>query len=259
MKLLNINVCIKLDNANDIIELISNDEYSIITIQESMRKIDDIVFERYNKSNIIKANTNYKYSFFGPLWIADHHEKDKVISRDFGGFAEQGNEVISTYSIVRAENVFYYKNYSTFTDTTNFRQEDHSRAFQNVILNINDKKLQIINVHGIWTKDKLGDDRTIKQSEVILSYIRDDIPCIVTGDFNLLPNTESIKKLDNKMINLIEKYNIVSTRPTFYDGLDKGDLVCDYIFVNEKVKVNDFKVLTIDASDHLPLILDFDI
>lgn len=259
MKLLNINVCIKLDNANNVIELISNDKYDIVTLQEATRKIEDAVFDKYNKSNIIKSNTDYKYSFFGPLWIANHHEKNNSISQDFGGLIEQGNEVLAKYPMIQSENVFYYKNYSDFTDTTNFRQEDHPRAFENVILNINDKKLQIINVHGIWNKDKIGDERTMNQSEVILSYVRDDIPCIITGDFNLLPNTESINKINKKMTNLIEEYNIQSTRPTFDDGLDRGDLVCDYIFVNEKVRVNDFKVLNSNVSDHLPLILDFDL
>ena len=61
------------------------------------------------------------------------------------------------------------------------------------------------------------------------------------------------------MSNLIDEYNIKTTRPTFNDGLDKGDLVCDYIFVNNKIKVNDFKVLDNNVSDHLPLLLDFDI
>ena len=81
----------------------------------------------------------------------------------------------------------------------------------------------------------------------------------MVGDFNLLVESESIKMFDSKMVNLIYKYKISSTRPNFDDGLDKGNVVCDYIFVNDKVKVNDFKVLITDVSDHLPLILDFDI
>ena len=89
--------------------------------------------------------------------------------------------------------------------------------------------------------------------------IRKDIPVIVVGDFNLLPNTESIKILNNELINLIEKYDIKSTRPNFDDGLDSGNIVCDYIFVNDKIKVNDFKVIKTNISDHLPLLLDFDI
>ena len=59
--------------------------------------------------------------------------------------------------------------------------------------------------------------------------------------------------------NLIEEYNIKSTRPAFDDGLDVGNLVCDYVFVNDKVIVNDFKVINSNISDHLPIILDFDI
>ena len=119
--------------------------------------------------------------------------------------------------------------------------------------------IQIINVHGIWNKDKMGDERTINQSLFILSKIRKDIPVIVVGDFNLLPDSESIKLLDNELINLIKVYDIKSTRPSFDDGLDTGDVVCDYIFVNDKVKVNDFKVINTNISDHLPLVLDFDI
>lgn len=259
MKLLNINICIKLDNVDSIIDLISREDYDIVTLQEVMRKVDNSVFDLYNKDEIIKKNTNYKYSFFGPLWYANHHEKNKIISRNFGGKTEQGNETLSKYPIISSENVFYYKNYTNFTDTTNFREKDHPRAFTNCILNIEGMKLQIINVHGIWNKDKIGDKRTINQSEKIIKYIRNDIPSIVTGDFNLIPDTESITKIGIKMINLIEKYNIQSTRPTFNDSLDKGNIVCDYIFVNEKVKVNNFKVINSNVSDHLPLILDFDI
>ena len=89
----------------------------------------------------------------------------------------------------------------------------------------------------------MGDDRTISQSEFILSKIRKDIPSIVVGDFNLLPETESIHLLDRELTNLIKKYDIKSTRPHFDDGLDRGNLVCDYIFVNDLVKVNHLEVI----------------
>ena len=36
-------------------------------------------------------------------------------------------------------------------------------------------------------------------------------------------------------------------------------MICDYVFVNNKIKVNDFRVVDSDISDHLPIILDFDI
>ena len=259
MKLLDLNLGIKLDNNKDVIELINKEQFDIVAFQEVMRKKDDSVFDRYDSSNVIKANTNFKYSYFGPLWYAKHHIKNNVIKRDFGGMTEQGNEILSRFPIIKADNVFYYKEYLEFSDTTNFRKEDHPRAFIDAILDVEGTKLQIINIHGCWNKDKKDDDRTILQTEKILSHIRYDIPSIVVGDFNLLPNTKSIEMLSKDMINLIEKYDIKSTRPKFDDGLDKGNLVCDYIFVNNKVKVNDFKVINTNISDHLPLTLDFSI
>ena len=55
------------------------------------------------------------------------------------------------------------------------------------------------------------------------------------------------------MKNLIEEYNIKNTR------YGTENMICDYVFVNNKIKVNDFRVVDSDISDHLPIILDFDI
>lgn len=259
MKLLNINVGIAIDNSSEIVELIKKDNYDILTFQEVTRKIESTTYDIYDSSNVIKNNLSYKYSFFGPLWIASYHQKNNVITKDFGGLAEQGNEVVSNYPIIKARNIFYYNDYSSYVDTSNFRKDDHGRAFEEIILEANDRQLQVINIHGIWTEDKLGNERTINQINKILSVVRYDIPSIVAGDFNLLPNSKSIDIISEKMINLIAQYNIKTTRPIFYDGLDKGNLVCDYIFVNDKVKVNDFKVFNCEISDHFPLVLDFEI
>ncbi len=176
-----------------------------------------------------------------------------------GGKAEQGSLIISKFKIKEHYNQFYYNDYKYEYDATYFKEKDWCRSIQNTILEIDGNEIQIINVHGIWNKDKIGDERTINQSEFILSKIRNDIPAIVVGDFNLLPNTDSIKMLNNKLTNLIDKYNIKSTRPNFDDGLDKGNMVCDYIFVNDKVIVKNLMVFESNISDYLPLLLDFDI
>ena len=259
MKLFNLNIGIKIDNNSGVIDLINNDKYDIVTLQESMRKIDDCVKLKYDSCNEIKKQTNYKNDFYGALWFAKQHIKNGNVEKDFGGLVEQGNQLLTNFLIVKSRNVFYYLKYSKFEDVTNFRKDDHPRAFVDVILKIKDKQLQIINIHGCWNKDKTGNERTLMQTQAILDNVRFDIPSIVVGDFNLLPDTKEIKLLSEKMDNLIEKFNIKSTRPDFDDGLDKGNMVCDYIFINDKVKVNDFKVLNSDVSDHMPLVLDFDI
>lgn len=259
MKLLDLNIGIKLDNNNQVIEFIKKENADICTFQEAMNGIDDTCYANFKSKNKITEIENYKYNAFAPLFVASGITKNNVVVRDFGGKAEQGSLIISKHNIKEHYNEFYYNEYKYSYDATHFKESDWCRSIQNAILEVDGKELQIINVHGIWNKDKIGDDRTIKQSKFILDKIRKDIPVIVVGDFNLLPNTESIELLNNELVNLIDKYNIKSTRPNFDDGLDKGNMVCDYIFVNDKVKVNDFKVIESNISDHLPLILDFDI
>lgn len=61
------------------------------------------------------------------------------------------------------------------------------------------------------------------------------------------------------MVKCSREVYIKSARLNFDDDLDTDNIVCDYIFVNDKVKVKDLKVINIDISDHLPLLLDFNI
>ena len=262
MRLVDLNVSIKLHNNEKVIDFLKNTKSDIVTLQEVMRGIEETVYDRYNNSKIIKESLKdtHHHSFFGPLWVADKHIKNGTITKDFGGMAEQGNEIISKYPIIEASNQFFYKKYQIFRDTTDFRKTDHARAVIVAILEINNQKLRLLNIHGIWNEGKIGDERTIKECEYLLSLIEDNtIPSIIVGDFNLDPQSKSIKILNKKLTNLIEKYNIKSTRPTVKDGLDVGNSVDDYIFVNDKIKVNNFEVKQTDASDHYPLILDFEI
>lgn len=263
MKLVDLNICIKMNNTKKVIEFLENINCDIIALQEVTRPLTNTVFEQYkSKLDIDKELCeNYPHEFFGPLWIANGIIKNKQLSRDFGGLVEQGNQIISKFKIESGENVFYQGNYTYGFDATHFRTEDHARAALITQLNIsNGKLLQIINIHGIWNKDRLGDERTINQSKFLIeAALEKNIPTIILGDFNLIPDSESIKLMDSHFINLIKEYGIKSTRPTFDDGLDRGDMVVDYIFVNNQIKVNDFKVVNTDISDHLPLILDFEI
>lgn len=261
MKLVDLNVCIKLDNTKEVIEFLKSNESDVTTLQEVTRHFEDSAFEEYKiKYHIEKALPEFKYNFFGPLFYANCIEKDGQVNKDFGGYIEQGNQTLSKHPIIEASNNFYYNNYTYGFDATNFRTDDLCRAVQIGTIDINGKLVRIINVHGIWNKDRIGNERTIHQSNFIIkTALEKDLPTIIVGDFNLSPESESIKLINEKFTNLINVYNIKSTRPSFDDGLDVGNNVVDYIFVNDKIKVNDFKVPNVDVSDHLPLLLDFDI
>lgn len=123
----------------------------------------------------------------------------------------------------------------------------------------------IVNVHGIsQPSDKLDSPGRIKQSEAIIDYLNDrrDIPQIVCGDFNLLPSAESVVMFEELGYhNLIKDYRIPTTRNELAWARypDNKQLFADYVFASNLVKVNQFTVPDILISDHLPMIIDFDL
>ncbi|MCL2228615.1 MAG: endonuclease/exonuclease/phosphatase family protein [Firmicutes bacterium] len=251
MKLLCLNICIKMDNTQGVIDLIGKGDYDIVVLQETLFAHDDNVLKKYRSKNDIESALSKKYPYvaFAPLWGAKKIVCEGKPDRDFGGFVEQGNLILSKHKILSHKNQFYYSDYNgnggEAWDATYFKRDDHGRAIQNVVLEVEGQKVQLINLHGIWNAGQMGDARTLKQCQFILDNLEKDMPVIVAGDFNLVPKSESIQLLNKHLTNLISENKVVSTRP------DEGTTV-DYIFVRG-INVKSFKVLKNDISDHLPL------
>ena len=135
----------------------------------------------------------------------------------------------------------------------------HKRVIQTVRISHEGKPLAISHVHGLWNgQGKTDTPERISQSENIKRHISGfDHPLILAGDFNLLPETQSLAVVSKGMRNLIEENKITSTRSKLYAKHEKPVLFADYIFTTPEVLVKDFKVLPDVVSDHLPLMLDF--
>ncbi len=134
---------------------------------------------------------------------------------------------------------------------------NHARNIQYITLLIDNKPVTIVNFHGLWNgKGKTDTEDRLNQSRNILKFIESlNGECLLCGDFNLLPETESIKIIESgKLRNLIKENGIKSTRSSFYIKPDKH---ADYIFTSNGIKVDNFKVLQYEVSDHLPLLLEF--
>jgi len=134
---------------------------------------------------------------------------------------------------------------------------------------INEKKLTIGCIHGKpLPGSKLDTPERIKQSNLIVERFKNiDGPKIIGGDFNLDINTESLKIIERAGYkNLIKEFGIKNTRnklswDQFPEEVEKNgkQYFADYCFVTPDVNVMDFDVPQLEASDHEPQILDFEI
>jgi len=133
---------------------------------------------------------------------------------------------------------------------------NHARNIQYVTLIRDGKPLTIINFHGLWNgQGKTDTEDRLNQSKNIINFIDSlNSEVVFCGDFNLLPDTESINLFEKAgLINLVKKYGVTSTRSSFYT---KSEKYADYIFVSKGIGVKNFKVMSDEVSDHLPLYLE---
>ena len=130
------------------------------------------------------------------------------------------------------------------------------RNLQYVQFVLDEKKFTVSHFHGLWTGDGKKDTPSrIEQSQKLRSILDPmEGAKILCGDFNLMPNTESLNILEQNMRNLIDEHGITSTRSHHYR---KAERFADYILITPDVEVVKFGVLPIVVSDHLPLYLEF--
>lgn len=129
---------------------------------------------------------------------------------------------------------------------------DLPRIVQYVQIGLKDP-INLFNFHGLTVWPKTDTPERIEQSNRVRNVMdKFEGKKILCGDFNLRPETESLKILENGMKNLIKEFRIESTRPLNFE-----DKTSDYMIVSPEMNVKSLNVPDINVSDHLPLILEF--
>lgn len=171
------------------------------------------------------------------------------------GTARFGNAILSKYPIDTMETVFTYMehkdNFMWGKDSTNMRN------FIHVSIKVSGTPCHIVTHHGYWVPDhKNGTEETIRQMKILDEYISNLTgPVILAGDFNLAPTSSSLNELNKRLTNLSITHNLKTTRTE----LTYKTEVCDYIFVNDQIRVRKFAALDKIVSDHKALTLEFDL
>ncbi|OGZ44009.1 MAG: hypothetical protein A3J55_01085 [Candidatus Ryanbacteria bacterium RIFCSPHIGHO2_02_FULL_45_17b] len=163
--------------------------------------------------------------------------------------------VKKSLSVVEEGDIFVYK------ERGHVPQGDvgfHARNVEYITFETPRGNRTVMNFHGMWNGKGKGDseDRLLQSDNIIRFMQTIQNPYIICGDFNLLPDTKSIEKLEEfGLRNLIKEYGITSTRTSHYT---KPEKFADYAFVSKGIEVKDFKVLPDEVSDHAPLYLEFE-
>ena len=131
------------------------------------------------------------------------------------------------------------------------------RNLQYMVFGHDGKEYTVAHFHGLWTgQGKKDTPERIEQSRKVRRFLdQNKEPKILCGDFNLLPDTESVRILEEGgLVNLIKTHGITSTRSRLYQ---KPEKFADYTLVSPEVVVERFEVPEFVVSDHLPMVLEY--
>jgi endonuclease/exonuclease/phosphatase family metal-dependent hydrolase len=197
---------------------------------------------------------NKEYELFSLIQktLPDHTGYFRPSVKEFYGIAI----FIKTNIIVLEEGEKFVHKHKGFLPEDNLGF--HARNIQYVKIQKDGKDFCVINFHGLWNgQGKHDSEDRINQSKNILEFtagIQGEL--VLCGDFNLRPDTESLKAFENVGLkNLIREYNITSTRTSHYT---KEEKFADYAFTTPGIVVKDFKVLPEEVSDHAALFIEIE-
>lgn len=176
----------------------------------------------------------YPYSFFSPQWISKKVNLSNGRHRDYGGYIEQGNYILSKYPIKSAENRHYLYNYRFEIDHTNFSENDHPHSVTITDIEIQNKILTILNLHGCYSQAKIDTGRSLKQSNFLIKITsKINNALLLVGEFNVAPETESIKILNNTYDNMIDKYIIEHSLSNNKGNLETKKSLTIYLLIKK--------------------------
>lgn len=216
-----------------------NNNFDVICLQEVMCSTDaerHLAKLCFDASQIIDAS-GMPYSFFSPNWR----------SKMANGHLEVGNMILSRAPFLSQHSEFVHGQYVPDMILGSAPAPRNNLNVQ--IVNLANG-LTVVNHHGLWRPDPMGDQESVttfsKLAKIIQPYAVSG-PLVLCGDLNLVHEAPAMRELDF-LTDLTEVYEVRNT----LSGLKfDGEVACDHIMTNKKVKVNNFVVHNDIISDHL--------
>lgn len=158
---------------------------------------------------------------------------------------------------------FVRKNIGTLSFELVLNDQTNCGLGINVLIKQGDTLINICNFHGIaFPGDKLDNPSRLEQSKELINFLKNKKGLkIIGGDFNMLPETASMRMFEKKGYrDLIKEFKIKATRNRLAWEMypDNPQYYSDYVFLSQGVKIEKFAVLNNEISDHLPLILEIE-
>ncbi len=236
-------------------------------IEEFLKKEnpDFIAFQEVNNGTDPKLPKNLRSMQVLSELLPEYHNffAPEILLRYPEGKIDIGNAIFSRFPITNEETIFLnvpYGEYDPAPIGGDFSK--HPKNMQCCEVVVGNTYLTLCNLHGIWGLDGADTDDRLKMSQLIVDQIKDKKNVILAGDFNLKPNTQTIKNIEKYLINVFKDelentFNVVRKDLVKFPGY--ATAVVDMIFTSHTLKITKHACPNVDVSDHLPLVIEIEV
>lgn len=123
--------------------------------------------------------------------------------------------------------------------------------------------LTIATAHKSYSSRFSEDEDKIDETKKLINFFKENDNIIFTWDLNLTPDTKSIKMIEKELQNCWPDYeqSTWTTKPFSFVWFEETELNwrLDYVFASKNLKVISSEIISTDFSDHLPILVEFDI
>ncbi len=250
LKLLQLN-CESGRFLDELTEYIKKNDFDIVNLQEVSSK----TLNKYHTDLDLFKELKKRLGFKGELTKTISANDEDIYFGNATLFKPE-------FSLVD-KNVVWLKPFAKYSELPKDHFEDLPRNALHLTLLNENKKFNIINTHLAWGITPLDEQYKVDQANILFNYLKTvSTPFILTGDFNVTPQTQVIRKFNSIARNLTVENKIKNTlnaQTHRVEELFPPGLAVDYVFVTRNLKINSFEVVEEKLSDHLGLKVELEI
>ena len=226
---------------------IAEGDYDVVCLQEAVWADDDIGFlDLYIDSvDKIKKLGGFEYDARAPYYgikLLDGHQ------------IERGIAILSKVPIIKVEEDLVFGKYAVASSADNFKEVASNHSYPVLKVTLEDGPV-ILNYHGYWLTDPLGDETTVECMHRVANMLRNEtLPVVMCGDLNVIAESPAMRELD--FLTDLTAENHLKT--TLRNVRFVKDVPCDHILINDKVTCREFTATDVPVSDHKGLVLQAD-
>lgn len=217
---------------------------------------DIFTFQEIFKADVGKAGHENPYPYLLPKLqeLLPNHTAFYSPAHSTNGRQSWGNATFVRNSIAVNAHGDIFDDHELYIDTK-YGYVPYAGLWVRCTINVT--SVVVYNQHGLWAKDTDKKDipPRLEQAKRICDFLKQQNAAIImAGDFNLVPDSESIHTYEQVLRNLNTTYHITDTRSTLYT---KPIREADYIFTNDRIADQSCATINTPVSDHLPIALTF--